>query len=676
MRNRSLILLAFLLTAVPNFAQEVKFGKVSMEELTQATHPLEPDAPAAILYREYFTSFSYSQNSGFSLETKIFQRIKIYNKSGLDLANQKIYLYFNNKDKEKIQNVRGYTYNLDNGEINKTKLNNENIFKEDIFDKYNNKASISPPNVLAGSVVDLEYVITSPFLGNIPELTFQEGIPVNYVIAEIKIPEFFIFKQHLKGQFPLAYEEKKGIRSIQLTEKASGDAGLYQGAQQTKMFSEKVDLNETTYKISGQNIPAMIDEVLVNNILNYRTTVKFEIIGTKYPREPYKMLSQTWNDVAKSIYEIDEFGNELKKSNYFEDDLKSLISGQDDSTIKAMLIFNYVKSKINWDRYNGVLTDKGVTKAYKDGSGNVAEINLILTAMFRAAGLKANPVLVSTRSHGIPIFPTREGFNYVISALEMQEGIVLFDATEKYAIPNILPERAINWMGRLVREDGTSIEVGLIPKKPSKKVTYLSAQLNEDGSATGKVRIQKYDQFALNHRENIKDLDRDLYLERLENNTFNSDIEVSNYQAQNESDLSKPVIENFEFKKEDQCEIIGGKIYVSPLLFSGMVENPLKLEKRDYPIDFSFPYMQQYMVTINIPEGYRVESAPEGLALELPEGIGSYQYNITARENQIQVKLTSEIKAPLISAEGYGMIKTYFQQIVQKNTEKIVLNKI
>jgi hypothetical protein len=57
-------------------------------------------------------------------------------------------------------------------------------------------------------------------------------------------------------------------------------------------------------------------------------------------------------------------------------------------------------------------------KAYKDKTGNVAEINLMLTAMLRYAGLNANPVLVSTRSNGIAMFPNRTAFNYVIAAVE------------------------------------------------------------------------------------------------------------------------------------------------------------------------------------------------------------------------------------------------------------------
>ena len=57
---------------------------------------------------------------------------------------------------------------------------------------------------------------------------------------------------------------------------------------------------------------------------------------------------------------------------------------------------------------------KGTRKAYLEGEGNVADINLLLIAMLRSQGVDANPVLVSTRNNGIPLFPTRKGFNYVI----------------------------------------------------------------------------------------------------------------------------------------------------------------------------------------------------------------------------------------------------------------------
>ena len=85
--------------------------------------------------------------------------------------------------------------------------------------------------------------------------------------------------------------------------------------------------------------------------------------------------------------------------------------------------------------------------------------------MLRYAGLTANPVLVSTRSNGIAIFPNRTAFNYVIAAVETPNGNILLDASDKFSTPNVLPFRALNWYGRLIRKDGTSEEVDLMPKK-------------------------------------------------------------------------------------------------------------------------------------------------------------------------------------------------------------------
>ncbi|MCP4883238.1 MAG: hypothetical protein GY908_05570 [Flavobacteriales bacterium] len=70
--------------------------------------------------------------------------------------------------------------------------------------------------------------------------------------------------------------------------------------------------------------------------------------------------------------------------------------------------------------------------------------------MLRASGIDANPILVSTRDHGIPIFPTKKGFNYVIAGVELNADITLLDITEKYSFPDILPLRDLNWEGRLL----------------------------------------------------------------------------------------------------------------------------------------------------------------------------------------------------------------------------------
>jgi hypothetical protein len=57
------------------------------------------------------------------------------------------------------------------------------------------------------------------------------------------------------------------------------------------------------------------------------------------------------------------------------------------------------------------------------------------------------------------------------------------DATDKYSNPNILPFRDLNWFGRLIRKDGSSENVDLMPKVASAdNITMLYTI-----EATGKI---------------------------------------------------------------------------------------------------------------------------------------------------------------------------------------------
>ena len=114
-------------------------------------------------------------------------------------------------------------------------------------------------------------------------------------------------------------------------------------------------------------------------------------------------------------------------------------------------LFNFVKSKVKWNGYNGYSCNDGVKKAYKDQNGNAAEINLMLTAMLRYVQIDANPIIISTRSNGIASFPSRTAFNYVIVGIEKENDVILLDATDKNSLPNILPIKDLNWNGRIIK---------------------------------------------------------------------------------------------------------------------------------------------------------------------------------------------------------------------------------
>lgn len=142
----------------------------------------------------------------------------------------------------------------------------------------------------------------------------------------------------------------------------------------------------------------------------------------------------------------------MDKTNFLNADADNI---KRKGTGKELLLKNtyeFVRDNFAWNGDYGKYVEDDLKDVYKTRSGNAAEINLTLIAMLNACGVAANPVLVSTKENGIPMFPTLEGFNYVIAGVDLGEELILLDATEKFGNPNILTERVYNWEGRLVKK--------------------------------------------------------------------------------------------------------------------------------------------------------------------------------------------------------------------------------
>jgi hypothetical protein len=633
------------------FSQDYKFGKVSKEELSEKIYAQDSTANAAYLYNNIRTYYEYNTSTGFNVITEVHKRIKIYNKDGFDYATLNISYYKpESGDKQRVNSIKGYTFNLVDGEVKKTKLSKKNIFDEKL-NKFRSKKKITMPNIKEGAIIELKYRIFSPFPSSLDDLQFQYNIPVKKLLHQIEIPEYLVFNQIMKGYYSLPL--KKEVRN--------GRIG--------NDFNYVINVS----KYEGQNIPALKDdEPYISNIYNYRGGVKFELTSTKYPNSMLKFYSTTWKDVVKTIYKSSNFGKELEKTSYFKDDLQVLLVKAKNDNEKINLIFDLVKSKVKWNEYNSKFTDVGVRKAYKNGVGNSADINLMLTSMLREAGLDANPILISTRSHGISFSPTREGFNYVIAGVQLQEKMIYLDATEKYSLPNVLPLRVINWRGRIIGKDKNSDWVDLIPKKHSVVENTLMINIDPEMEVKGMLRTIYKNSRAVNFRASNNHLKEEGVIEKVENNYG---IEIDNYKVLNAKKINKPVVRNIKFSGEDLIEEINQKIYLSPLFFLSSKINPFKLKERKFPVDFGVPLRNKNTINIKIPKGYKVESVPKNMAVAISNNIGVFKYRVIASSTKLMIVSQLQINQAIITPEYYQELKEFYNQMVKKQTEKIVLIK-
>ncbi|AUC75307.1 DUF3857 domain-containing protein [Olleya sp. Bg11-27] len=670
--KKTLLLLTLSLTITLSNAQDFEFGKVSKEELQETSHPIEKDANAAVLYRSQDVKFVYSQEDGFLQENTIYQRVKIYNKEGYDWATQKVRLYNEtSSSSETLVGLKGYTYTLENGKIKKAKLKNENIFEEET-NKYWRKKIFTMPNIKEGCVIEFEYKIKSSFY-KIDDVMIQFGIPVNKIEVEIATPEYYNYKKIINPRaviYPKLKEIKRNRKELIRSSNRIGNGVM---PSKRTVSTSALEFLENVISIDMDNIPALKEEPFVDNLNNYRGKLTLEFAFYQGPSGKIQSFATTWDKITDNIYKNEDFGGQLQINNYFEDDVNALIANATTDSEKIQLIFDHVKSKVKWNDFLGYTSESGVKKAYKNGAGNVADINLMLTAMLRHAGLKANPVLVSTRSNGVPLFPTRSGFNYVICAVEDKGEMLLLDATKQYTNPNILSTNTINWQGRLIREDGSSTWVSLLPNVASKEIVLVNVNINEDLTAKGKVRRVLTNYQAFNYRNRSANKVNENLILDIEKN--NPGLVVSKLEVKNAKLAPKPISESYEFDLETATEKIGSNIYFSPLLYFSQEENPFTQDTRLYPIDFVYPIADKHTFGITIPDGYQVESIPENIAIEFNGGAASFSYLIKQTSNIIQLVVSLNINKTLVMPVDYQAFKSFYQLMVEKNSEKIVLKK-
>ena len=275
------VLIIFIIIAQVTIAQNYKPGKVSKEELRESQNALYPDAEATILYREYKTFFTYNQSKGFELMTEVFERVKIYKPEGFSFGTKRLKTYNHDKDREQLLSLKAVTYNLVKGSIEKDKLSKSKVF-EDRINNYYIETSFTMPNLKPGSIVEYEYRISSPFT-DIGSIDLQFEIPVNKIKVELKIPDFYIYRNYPNPQAAIGYAYEESEKKVEVAIRGRSGIGTadYDTTGRDRSNHGSSGYREKIFTLEEVNVPPLKNTGYVDNIDNYRAKTIWELAMTR-----------------------------------------------------------------------------------------------------------------------------------------------------------------------------------------------------------------------------------------------------------------------------------------------------------------------------------------------------------------------------------------------------------
>ena len=574
-------------------------------------------------------------------------RIKILTSAGLDWGTVEVRLAQDPGNRtERLTDVRGFTYNLVQGKVQRQALDASNIFSNKVSE-FTAVAKFALPNVRAGSVIEFSYSVLSDYVFYFHDWQFQRSIPTRWSEYRADIPHQFFYKIFLQSKQPLAVDEKRGLDGL-----------------------------TPHYRWAMRDVPALRPEPYMTTPADYVDELTFELAryrGTD--------VAQSWDKIDELLLRDPNLGQLLDQNNYLKPDLDRALAGlpADDAAARAAAVRALVLQAVRCTGERRLRASRPLRTTWQDTHrGTVADVNFLLIAALREAGLAANPVLLSTRDHGQvrTAIPLLSQFNYVAAHVPLPDGTdLVLDATDPTLPYDLLPAACLNQRARLVTSrPATSRWLDVRPRHRALHLQQVQLRLSPTGSYAGQVHAEYAGYAAAEARTDLLRLGEAKFAGQLARE--HPALTLSAFSLANADTPDKSLGVNYECQSaEAEADGPRSPIYFSPLRLFGLARNPLRREQRTFPVDFGYAQEDILVLTLTLPEGYALAEVPKAQVLNLPDGGGRYLCSTTATGRTVQLTSRLTLAKPVYSVAEYAGLRQLYDLVLSKQAEKLIIRK-
>jgi hypothetical protein len=635
------------------FAQKEipKFGDIDKADLQMKECEFDKDAEAYKLIATGDVSYHVGAES-FLILTERRVRIKVLKEKGLDEANIKIQFYSRNHY-ENIKGITGITYNLDNaGNITKTKLEKSSVYIKPLNNQVS-EVSFTLPDVKIGSVFEYKFTDEKKSIRSVDDWYFQDDIPTRFSRYTTLVPTIFRFVSQV-----LAYQD------VDQKSELVNDHVFYRSSIISNQSEHR------TYTL--RNIAALRDEPFMRAEKDYLQRVVSQLSRIDYPSGEIVQVMSSWPKLTKELMEDEDFGLQLKKNLPHTKELDDSLKNVTGDYQKMVLIHDYVRRNMNWNGNESIYSSQGIKSAWDKKSGTNSELNFILIDLLRDAGLKAYPLLVSTKDNGMvnTIYPFLEQFNNTMTYVMIGDQQYVLDAADKYNPTYLIPYDVLDNQGFIVDDQFGGWTTLSNKNDRWRNLVSIFANITPDALMEGNATVYSYG-YSKNPRvkewtEN-KSSFKDYFTKAF------TAIKVKDIEVKNEEVDTLPLEQKLNFSLPLNSS--GEYKYFTLNLFQGLEKNPFIADKRSTDIEFNYPKSYTIIGKIAIPKGYEFEELPKNIKMIMPDTSIVLQRLIQPGDGAIDFRITLDFKRSYYTADSYPMFHEFYKQLFNTLNEQIVIKK-
>ncbi len=360
-------------------------------------------------------------------------------------------------------------------------------------------------------------------------------------------------------------------------------------------------------------------------------------------------------------------------------EVKRLVRGRKGQEEKARAIYNFCAQKI---RYVAVEYGQAghephsASDIYKNRYGDCKDQAILLVSMLREAGLKAYPVLISTRDY----YDADKGFassifNHCIAALDLGPQVIFMDPTAETCPFKDLPRDDQGRQVMVFRDSGYSIDQ--TPRLDASHNSLLQTlRITVEGDETIKAKREIFTRGIYDQAQRYwllytqPELIQEKLKERIQEISIGS--RLAGYRIDNLKDLNLPIILSYAFSGPEYFTA-AGNLRIMPQL--GRLDTSLiAKDKRRYPIDFGATQIRESIFEIALPDGFVIKYIPADVDKKTPWFSFSSGYRLRG-SRVIQFRERTQVVKESIPQEDYQSFKSSFGEIAKGIKQRVVIEK-
>lgn len=585
---------------------------------------------AIYIYNDAETEIVYDSERYFwKVRTKYLTRLKLLNKDGLDLANVKIPLYVEGKGagkRERLTSIEAATFNLDeaSGSISKIELSENDIIRNKVNENREEVIFVMP-GARESSVLELIYVIESPFWQRLDDWYFQKDHPVISSRYYISVPEMIEYVYLLSGS-----------KQPEATDVISVSGNSY-------------DFNEAYWLM--EDLPGFRMEDLMTNRDDHISKLTFQLQSVINGDKKTSFL-KSWENVMNDLQGNKRFNQFYAGKKDF--DLMKWESASN-PLLTAQLMYAAFKSRFSWDGKYAVYPNVSFSELMSARNGNASSLGLALFQVLKQSGFQVKPVLLSPRFNEKinPKYPFEDRFIATVVRLTIENQVYLLDPINPvpfgYLAPNLLRGEGLVLGDSVAWQDLTRNAIEY-------KASTVRLNVTED-EIDGNIEFNMRDYGTISKEENLETL-------------FNTDWEVSNVTYQENTLTRQKVGANIKSSIDDDLILI-------PLTFDQLIFNdsPFESEERQYPIDFYFKKQYSYMSSIELSEAFEFESLPESQLIRTNDNQMNAALNVSQLGNTVTLTFLFWTRKQSFDAKHYPSIKRAYDLMAELSNGAIIVKR-